>query len=224
MPSFKDGMNWLAANFGQAMDAATAGTPFGRHLLMAIATQETSSIWLKLIDTRPPGEILALCVGDTLDAPNRSAFPKTRAELEAAPRGKEMFKVAREALGAVAEVNKDYEKVFNANPNKFCHGYGMFQYDLQFFKEDPDYFLERKWATFEGTLGKCLNELRTKLRKVYGPDKTSLTHDESVYVAIAYNKGSADTTKDFKQGFKDGAGKFYGENIHSFLTIAGTLV
>ncbi len=33
-----------------------------------------------------------------------------------------------------------YSKVAKL-PHKFCHGYGIFQYDLQFFLTDPDYFL-----------------------------------------------------------------------------------
>jgi len=217
MPTMTDAIKWLKKNFGSQIDAAVAGTPFSRDLIVAIAMQETSYIWQKLIDTKTPKEILALCVGDTIDG--RSAFPTSRAALEKAPKGKEMFTVARDALGAVAGVNNDYAKVFK-NANKFCHGFGMFQYDIQFFKEDPDYFLDKKWATFDGTIEKCVFELKTKLKKVYGSKKTTLTHDESVYVAIAYNKGSADTSKGFKQGFKDSDGKFYGEGIDKFMTLS----
>jgi hypothetical protein len=217
MPTMTDAVKWLKKNFGAQIDAAVAGTPFSRDLIVAIAMQETSYIWQKLIDTKRPAEILALCVGDTIDG--RSAFPKSRAALEKAPKGKEMFKVARDALEGVAEINKDYANAFK-KPNKFCHGFGMFQYDIQFFKEDPNYFLDKKWATFDGTVGKCVSELKTKLKKVYGSKKTTLTHDESVYVAIAYNKGSADRSKGFKQGFKDSDGKFYGEGINKFMTLS----
>lgn len=218
----KQGLVWLKQNFGAKIDAAVAGTPFSRNMICAIAMQETSYIWRRVIDTKTVAEVLALCVGDTIDAPGRSAFPRTRAELEAVSEGPQMFKVARKALEAIAEIDAGYKKALK-NPNKFCRGYGMFQYDLQFFKdskENRDYFLKRKWAKFDGTLEKCISELKVKLKKVYGAGKATLNHDESVYVAIAYNKGSADTSKGFKQGHKDSGGKFYGEYIDEFLTLA----
>ena len=81
-----------------------------------------------------------------------------------------MFRVGRKALEGIATTNNSYAKVAK-NKNKFCRGYGMFQYDLQFFKDDPTYFLESKWATFDGTLSKCISELKEKLGKVYGNKK-----------------------------------------------------
>ena len=53
-----------------------------------------------------------------------------------------------------------------ANPKKFCHGFGDFQRDLQFFKDDPDYFLQRRYENFANTLAHCLGELRRGLRKL----------------------------------------------------------
>lgn len=163
--------------------------------------------------------MLALCVGDTLDWPRRRAFPRNRAALEAEPRGRQMFKVARAALVDLGAVDATYKAIADARPDKFCHGFGMFQYDLQFFRVDPDYFLDRRWATAQGTIGRCATELEDKLVKVYGKGKKRLTHDESVYVAIAYNKGSADTRKGFRQGFRDSDGVFYGEHIDRYLTL-----
>jgi hypothetical protein len=217
-----DAIAWLKTTFGNRIDAAVAGTPLSRNLIVAIAMQETSYIWRPLYKTKTPDEVLALCVGDTIDGPKRKAFPTGRSDLESVPRGKEMFKVAREALEQIGQINKSYANVAK-DKNKFCHGYGMFQYDLQFFKIDPDYFVDRKWATFDGTVGKCVSELKDKLKKVYGSNKTTLNHDESVYVAIAYNRGSADLHKDFKQGFKDSSGKHYGELVDGFLKLAETI-
>ncbi len=122
----------------------------------------------------------------------------------------------RAGLGTI---NDTFKKIAKKNASKFCHGFGMFQYDLQFFKVDPDYFLQRKWTTADGTIGHCVKELKDKLVRVYGKGKTTLTHNESVYVAIAYNKGSADPKKSFKQGFKDSPGVFYGEHIDEYLTL-----
>ena len=215
----KQGLIWLKKNFGTKIDAEVAGTPFSRNMVCAIAMQETSYIWRRVIETKSVAEALALCVGDVIDAPRRKAFPTTRAKLEAVPDGDKMFKAGRKALEAIAEIDAGYKKALK-DPDKFCRGYGMFQYDLQFFEKDPDYFLKRKWAKFDGTLEKCVSELKVKLKKVYGSGKKTLNHDESVYVAIAYNKGSADTSKGFKQGHKDQSGKYYGEHIDEFLTLA----
>lgn len=221
MGANQDGIRWLRKTFGKQIDDAVKGTPFASNLVIAIALQETGFIWKPQSKKKTPEEVLALCVGDTLDAPKRKAFPKTRALLEAKPNGKKMFKVAREALVNLGSINNTYKKIAEKNPDKFCHGFGMFQYDLQFFDAvDPDFFLERKWATFDGTVGHCVKELKDKIVRVYGKNKKSLTHDESVYVAIAYNKGSADTSKSFKQGHKDDAGVFYGEHIDEYLKLA----
>ena len=56
-----------------------------------------------------------------------------------------MFRIAHEALVSMAEHVPGYGKVAKL-PHKFCHGYGIFQYDLQFFLTDPDYFLEGSLA------------------------------------------------------------------------------
>lgn len=212
-------IHWFKTTFGQSVAAATAGTPFSINLIAAIAMQETSYIWRRIYKTHTVDEVLAACTGDTLDAPKRSAFPKKRADLEAVTDGKAMFKLARAALVNVAQYDPILEKVAK-NPDKFCHGFGMFQYDLQFFEADPDYFLDEKWKTFEGTLGKCVDELKVKLVRTYGKNKTSLTHDESVYVAIAYNRGRADLNKDFKQGYRDSNGVYYGEHIDRLMSLA----
>ena len=46
-------------------------------------------------------------------------------------------------------------------------------------------------------------------------------------MAIAYNAGHVNLHKlpadKFKQGFKDGQGKFYGEYIHDYMALAKTI-
>lgn len=224
MGANEDGIRWLRKNFGDKINTAIAGTPFTANLVVAIALQETGFIWKPQSKKLKPDEVLALCVGDTLDYPKRTAFPRTRDALEQKPRGKEMFKVARAALVNLGTINKTYKKIAKANQNKMCHGFGMFQYDLQFFLDDPDYFIDRDWANFDGTVGHCAKELKSKLIRVYGKDKKSLTDKEQVYVAIAYNKGSADTSKGFKQGYKDDSGVYYGEHIDEYLKLANATV
>jgi hypothetical protein len=121
--------------------------------------------------TATPVQVLGVCVGDTIDFPGRkTAWPKNRAELEAVLNGKAMLKVARAALERIAEINSGYRGAVK-NPDKFCHGFGMFQYDIQFFKEDIAYFLEAKGATWDGTFGKGLVELQNAVTGLYGAGK-----------------------------------------------------
>jgi hypothetical protein len=115
-----------------------------------------------------------------------------------------------------------------ANPKKFCHGFGIFQYDLQFFKggtpeSDPDYFLERRYADFDACLKKALQELRSKTIKIGYQNKPSLTDLEMVHVAIAYNTGNFIPSKGLKQGYKPPGGKHYGEQVFEFLQTAKTV-
>jgi hypothetical protein len=123
-----------------------------------------------------------------------------------------------------------FYKAVVRNANKFSHGFGMFQYNIQFFKgEDPDLFLKGKWATWDGTFGKGIIELWRAVDGLYGAS-AKLSQDESVFVAIAYNRGVKGTKKDmatkrFKQGHKDSDGVYYGEHIDEYLkAMKGSLV
>ncbi len=219
----QDAMIWLNQNFGGDIDAALAGAPIPKNLMIAIGIQETYYIWAKMYKTATPEEILAICVGDTIDFPRRStAWPKNRVELEKHSQGKAMFKVARAALERLAKVNSGFATVVK-NPDKFCHGFGMFQYDIQFFRSaDPEFFLNGGWATWKGTLGHGVDELKGMLATLYGAHKTSLSHDEVVFLGVAYNQGALKTknnfaSKHFKMGYKDAQGIYYGEHIDSNL-------
>lgn len=210
---------WFKAQFKTKIENIIQGTPFSVNMLTAIAMQETGYLWGPLRKILPVEEVLKLCVGDTIDAPGRDAFPQKKADLLAHPKGAQMFTIAREALEAIAQHNADYRAVA-VKPNKFCHGFGIFQYDLQFFKPNPQFFLEKRWHDFDACLSVFVrDELKAALKRAYGNNKTSLTDKERVYVAIAYNKGSVNVNGSFKQGHKDN-GKFYGENIAEFLEIA----
>lgn len=219
-PKLVQAMGWFKEQFRGKIESAIAQTPFTLDLLTAIAVQETYYIWGKLYPTLPLAEVLKVCVGDTLDAPNRSAFPKNKNDLLKEERGEEMFKIAREALVAVGAHIKFYKDRADADPNKFCRGFGIFQLDLQFFKDDPDYFLQKKWYSFDECLKKVVPELKNALKRAYGTEKETLTEEEQVYVAIAYNRGSVDFSRGFKQGHKDEEGKYYGEYIWEYLQLA----
>jgi hypothetical protein len=216
-------LRWLKQTFGRELKRALRQTPIPPALLMAIAWQETGLLWSRWAGKRSPKEILSLCVGDTLDAPQRSAFPRSRAELEAWPQGQQMFKLARAALLKLGHANAAYARSAR-NPDKFCHGFGLFQRDIQAFKTNPHYFLSQQWATIEGTAEMAVSVLMAKLRVLYGPGKSKLTSTECIYLAIAYNQGKAKTglgpRQRFKQGFKDSSGVYYGEHIAAVLPLA----
>ncbi len=223
MSKLSDAMAWFKGQFGAQIQAGIQTTPFSVDMLTAIAVQETFEIWGALYQSLPVDEVLELCVGDTLDAPKRSAFPTNKAALLAAPQGAQMFAVAREALESLKPYFPVYKNIANSNPNKFCHGYGIFQYDIQFFKTNPDYFLQKKWYHFDECLAQCVHELNAALKRAYPAGKSTLTDQEMVFVAIAYNRGSVNFAKGFKQGFKDSSGKYYGEYMWEYLQLAKTV-
>jgi hypothetical protein len=192
-------------------------------LLIAIAAQETGGIWAPLRKKLGVDALLEICVGDVLDADaGRAAFPRTRAALEAVASGPEMFRVAREALVSMAAHVPGYAASAK-KPNKFCRGFGIFQYDLQFFIEDPDYFLERRWRRFPATLGKCLGELHAAARRIGLGGRESLSDLEQTAVAIAYNTGRFNPKKGLQQGFKPKDGPFYGEAVFALLRLSQTI-
>ncbi len=221
-------MKWFKQNFHSQVEAVLPGTPFTLDLFVALACQETGDVWpiLRKKTSLTVDRIVALCVGDTIDFnPNtgkgRTAFPKTKAALLAVPKGDQMFAIGRKALEEVAAlIPQSFPGV--SNPNKFCHGYGMFQLDIQFFKDDPDYFLDKRYEKFSETLGKAVGELTDAAKKIGLFNKPSLTDMELTAIAIAYNTGRFIPSKGLKQGFFDGE-KFYGEQIFDFLRIAHTV-
>jgi hypothetical protein len=222
MPTLREDIRWFKSQFKTQIEAAIPGTPFSLDLLTAIAVQETRYIWSRLYKVMPVSQVLTLCVGDTIDAPGRSAFPKTRAELLSVAKGAEMFAIAHEALVAMAEYVPGYKSVAK-KPDKFCHGFGIFQYDLQFFIDNPNFFLEKRWYSFDQCLKALMGELKIALKDTYGSGKNTLTDVEMVYVAIAYNKGSVNFARKFKQGYRDDSGKYYGEYLWEYLQLAKTI-
>ncbi len=219
--AIQDDIRWFKETFGAEIADAVEGTPISIDLLCAIALQETGYIWRNLrAKGRSNAEILRLCVGDTIDAPGRSAFPQTKAKLLERPRGDDMFALARAALVDMAEATQitSYLKAAQ-KPDKFCHGYGIFQRDLQFFKKDPDYFLDSDWADFSKCLHEATKELKSGLANLHYENLSTLTDLQSCYLAIVYNTGfgNFDEDRGLKQGFKDDSGKYYGEYMWDYL-------
>lgn len=225
MPNRED-MAWFKQQFQNKIEPTIHNTPYTVNMLTALACQETGEVWPVLgkhqlsID-----RILELCVGDTIDATptgGRKAFPKTKAELISRPNGQQMFHIARQALVDMAQHINSYQKVAQ-KPNKFCHGFGIFQFDLQFFLSDPDYFLQKRYADFDACLAKCIGELNQALKRAGLQGKTTLTNLEMAAVAIAYNTGSFKPSLGLKQGFRSADGRFYGEQFFDFLRLAETV-
>ena len=212
---------WFKTQFSAAIAQAVQGTPFDIDMLTAIACQETGSLWghMRKNPALTATQIAALCCGDTLDSnKGRRAFPKTKADLLAVPKGQAMFDIARKALLDMAAHVPGYEFAFNNKP-KFCHGYGIFQYDLQFFLTNPDYFLQRRYEVFDQSLTRALGELTSCLRKRGLQNRPTITDDEFCTVAITYNTGGFNPAKGLKQGHFDGT-RFYGQAIRDFLAMA----
>jgi len=223
MPDRND-IAWFKQTFAARIAPAIASTPFSLDFLVALACQETGEVWPLLRRARVPvPRLLELCVGDTLDdTAGRSAFPVNKAALLAAPGGAQMFAIARQALVDMAEHVPSYRGAAG-KPNKFCHGFGVFQRDLQFFKQDPQYFLQRRYADFEQTLAHALAELEAKRRRIGLGDRAQLSVLEMCAVAIAYNTGRYDPRKGLKQGYRPPGGKYYGEALFDFLRLSETV-
>lgn len=222
MPTTED-MRWFKQNFHAKIQPALQGTPFTLDLLTALACQETGEVW-PILRKQPLSveRILELCVGDTLDSDRgRRAFPKTKAELVAHPKGQEMFALARQALVDMSQFVQSYRGAAS-RAHKFCHGFGIFQFDLQFFKTEPDYFLEKRYANFDVCLQKAIGELTHAKNGIGFKNKTSLTDHEQALVAIAYNIGTGNfrASRGLRQGFRPPGGKFYGEQIFDFIRLA----
>jgi hypothetical protein len=218
-----DGIRWFQKNFAKPLTSALAAGPYTIHLVTAIAMAETfDDVWNGMIGIYSAERVLSLCVGDTLDSPKRdpNAFPRSMDDLVAAPNGRKMFRIARIALEALAGHERGYATPAD-NFQKFCHGYGIFQYDIQHFKEDPDFFLDLKWYDFSECVTKLVSELDNARIGLYGENKALLTQKEMVFVAIAYNWGASRTKTDgdFKQGFESD-GKYYGERINDYMTLS----
>ena len=223
--AISDEIRWFKEQFAAEVAPALAGTPLPFDLVCAIAFQESGELWSKMRQHLPKAEVLRLSVGDTLDTPNRSAFPKNKDALLAVPNGQKMFDLAHQLLVEMGDATGiEVYQALGKRPHKFVHGYGIFQYDLQFFREDPEFFLQQRWRNIDACVEKLMKELRGALDRLGFANKTSLTDLEAAFVAIVYNTGFGNFKKSrgLEQGHHDGA-HFYGENIDRYLKIAHTI-
>jgi hypothetical protein len=220
MPNAED-IRWFKQEFGVKIEAAVTGTPFDLDMLTALACQETGEVWPVLRRAGlPTSQILHLCVGDTLD--RTKTFPRNRGDLESRPGGSQMFQSANAGLVEMAKYITGYAGAA-ANPNKFCKGFGIFQYDLQFFNSKTAPYFLGGYADFDTCLGRCLGELGEAMKRAKIRPSPTLTDMQKAAVAIAYNTGGYDPKKGLKQGYKPKKGPYYGEAYYAFLQLAHTV-
>lgn len=226
MPTTTD-MAWFKGQFHANVATAVAGTPFDLSMITALASQETGNLWgpLSRRGTLTTQQILNLCVGDVITGPRRKAFPTSAAQLKARPsNGQAMYDQARQCLKDVVAAGVGGLAAYVDNPERFCHGFGILQADLQHYKTTPHYFLNREWADIDKAVARCVAELREQQAGISTlRGKTSLTDLEKAQVAIAYNTGGYKPAKGLKQGFQNDEGLFYGELFYSFLQKARTV-
>jgi hypothetical protein len=222
MPNTTD-IAWFKTEFESTIVESLSGTPLSANMLVALACQETGEVWpLLQREGLPTTDVIRLCVGDTLDADRgRKAFPTDKADLLKWHDGEQMFRIAHEALVEMASHVPAYRGAAD-KPAKFCRGFGVFQRDLQFFKEDPDYFLLRRYEDFSNTLAHAVDELKRALLKLRLHNETSLTDLQAASVAICYNTGRYNPQKGLRQGYFDQV-KFYGERYFDYLRLAQTI-
>jgi hypothetical protein len=117
-----DCIDWFKQQFQAQIEPALPGTPLTVDMIVALACQETGHVWPVLRNkSLSVAQILALCVGDTLDADKgRRAFPRTKAKLIEKPGGEQMFDIARQALVDMAQHINGYAGAVT-KPQKFCH-------------------------------------------------------------------------------------------------------
>jgi hypothetical protein len=167
----KKAIKWLRDNFADKIENAVTGTPFTAEDIYAISCQETAYRWIAWIDKMKAEDVLKYCIfdatGDTSD---------TKGERKAFPTCKENM--------LVAEGNK-MRAVMGWSAKDFLYkGYGIFQYDLQFVKNDKAFFEQKQWYSFDECLKRVMKELNGKY---------SITKD--IYKSIrAYNGGGEAAT------------------------------
>lgn len=226
MPTTTD-MAWFKGQFHANVATAVAGTPFDLSMITALASQETGNLWgpLSRRGALTTQQILDLCVGDVITGPRRTAFPTSAAQLKARPpNGQAMYDQARQCLKDVVAANVGGLAAYVANPERFCHGFGILQADLQHYRTTPNYFLNREWADIDKAVARCVAELREQQAGIPTlRGKTTLTDLEKAYVAIAYNTGGYRPAKGLKQGYQNAEGRFYGELFYDFLRKARTV-
>jgi hypothetical protein len=156
----KKAIEWLQTNFGDAIENAITGTPFEAKHIYGIALQETAYRWINWIDKVSANDVLKYCIFDAT-----GDTPDTKGERKAFPTCKENMLGSYPASFVemlVSEGNK-MRQIMGWSAKDFLYkGYGIFQYDLQFVKNDKAFFEQKLWYSFDECLKRCVKELNGK--------------------------------------------------------------
>ena len=222
MPNSAD-MLWFKTQFQPQIEAAIAGTPLTVDFLTAIACQETGDVWPALrrrglpVD-RSPRAVRGrharrrqgpIGVPDHQGGAARSAARRRDVRDRAPGAGRHGC-----AIPAYAGVAK--------RPTKFCHGFGIFQRDLQFFLDDPS--TSCTGTTNASTAPSTIVSSGAKrgLRALDFEDRDSFPISSWRPWASPTTPATFKPAKGLKQGHFDGK-RFYGEAIFDFLRLAHTV-
>ena len=185
-------VTWLLDQFGPQLRQAAFG-PFSVDILCGMACKETMYFWQPRLSALSPEELIARCVLDgSGDVPgsSRSAFPRNTAAF------RERF--GNDFTDMLIDEANATRALRGFRPKQWVYkGYGIFQYDLQFVRTDPEFFRQKRWYSFANSLGKAIEELREKHAihndlwrsvKAYngsGPRATEYANDVMEYAAFA---------------------------------------
>ncbi|MGF7233328.1 hypothetical protein [Arachidicoccus sp.] len=159
---------WMLLNFDNNITNALQDTQFQKTLPIAIACEEVAYKILLWIDHYSTDIVLARCVFDASgDFPGttRTAFPKNRQAFENVY-GLEFSNML------IEEGNKQRAMPQVDAPNGYpsanylYKGYGIFQRDLQFVKQDKDFFFKKEWHDINTCLDRLIKELKNYAKTV----------------------------------------------------------
>jgi hypothetical protein len=213
-------IRWFHREFRDQVRQATRATPFTPELVASIAVKEVGYLISRMrADGLSTDHILVRCVGDTKER-RPGKFPSNRADLESVPDGRRMFEAARRALELVKPYSGGSDRAFR-NPDKFCRGYGIFQYDLQFFRRDKEFFLNQGWSDFSACLERFIRELYEAMARIDWERTRELTEADEVGVGIAYNAGRYYPARGLAQGnLNRSTQRYYGQELAELVAAA----
>jgi hypothetical protein len=175
-------ITWMKQNFSKEIEDAVNNTPFSLDIVCGIACQETAYVWIDWIGKKSVDEILSLCVFDASgDFPDtkRSAFPKNTDAFRSVY-GDEFTNML------IEEANRS-RKERGLSPKSWVYkGYGIYQYDLQYVKEDEAFFKEKQWFNYSKCLEKAMKELTNKWKA-----------NNDLFKAVRAYNGSGPSAQDY---------------------------
>jgi hypothetical protein len=178
----KDVTRWLKRNFKAEIESEFAETPFSPEIGCAIACQESAYVWIGRLAHLDVNGVLGRSLGDASE--NRAVFPKDTVAFRehAGDRTADLLIEEANATRALRGIS--------ARP-RIYYGYGIFQYDLQSYRDDQDFFTNKSWYNFHDCLGRLLKELK---------DKYARTND--VWRAVEAYNGSGPAATQYVENVK----------------------